>query len=212
MVPTEPDARSIKIVSLGKQDYLATQARMQQWVGLGTAHRSNEIWLLEHPPVYTQGTSCQQLTLLPSEIPVVKSDRGGQITYHGPGQIVIYPLLNLRELGLGVKSLVRCLEQTVIDVLAGYGVDATRRENAPGVFVQDAKIAALGLRVKQGLSYHGLSFNYAMDLAPFSNIDPCGFKGLDVTQFKDQVRPQVFAATSQEQMAEALATSFKALL
>ncbi len=212
MVPTEPDARSIKIVSLGKQDYLATQARMQQWVGLGTAHRSNEIWLLEHPPVYTQGTSCQQLTLLPSEIPVVKSDRGGQITYHGPGQIVIYPLLNLRELGLGVKSLVRCLEQTVIDVLAGYGVDATRRENAPGVYVQDAKIAALGLRVKQGLSYHGLSFNYAMDLAPFSNIDPCGFKGLDVTQFKDQVRPQVFAATSQEQMAEALATSFKALL
>ncbi len=100
----------------------------------------------------------------------------------------------------------------MIDVLAGYGVTATRRENAPGVYVQDAKIAALGLRVKQGLSYHGLSFNYAMDLAPFSNIDPCGFKGLEVTQFKDQVRPQVFAATSQEQMAEALATSFKGLL
>lgn len=206
------DAQGIKIVSLGTQAYLVTQERMQQRVGLDNIQRDSEIWLLQHPPVYTQGTSCQQVTLLPSGIPVVKSDRGGQITYHGPGQIVMYPLLNLRDLGLGVKNLVYCLEQAVIDVLARYGVTASRRENAPGVYVQDAKIAALGLRVKQGFSYHGLSFNYAMDLTPFANIDPCGFKGLQVTQFKDLVSADLFASTCHDEFAYELAEQFKALL
>lgn len=206
------DAQSINIVSLGTQAYLVTQERMQQRVSLNAVHLDSEIWLLQHPPVYTQGTSCQQMTLLPSGIPVVKSDRGGQITYHGPGQIVLYPLLNLRALGLGVKRLVHCLEQAVIDVLVRYGVTASRRDNAPGVYVQDAKIAALGLRVKRGLSYHGLSFNYAMDLAPFNNIDPCGFKGLRVTQFQDHVSADLFVKTSQEELARELAEQFKALL
>ena len=198
--------------NIGVQAYLQTQQRMQARAAMDRASRSNQIWLLEHSAVYTQGTSCQQQTLLPSDIPVVKSDRGGQITYHGPGQIVMYPLLNLKELGLGVKSLVNTLEQAAIDVLHESKIDAKRRKSAPGVYVDSAKIAALGLRVKNGMSYHGLSFNYAMDLTPFSNIDPCGFKGLEVTQFKDQVATGLFDDAHKEALAFALAERFINLL
>lgn len=147
----------------------------------------DQIWLLQHAPVYTQGTACKLETFIPSDIPVVKTDRGGQITYHGPGQIVMYPLLHLKHFGLGVKALVTHLEQCVIDTLSDYQQAAVRRADAPGVYVDDAKIAALGLRIRRGNSYHGLSFNVDMDLTPFSNIDPCGYSGLRVTQLSDLV-------------------------
>jgi lipoyl(octanoyl) transferase len=209
---TEAAVDAIRVHNMGVQAYLQTQQRMQARAAMDRASRSNQIWLLEHSAVYTQGTSCQQQTLLPSDIPVVKSDRGGQITYHGPGQIVMYPLLNLKELGLGVKSLVNTLEQAAIDVLHESKIDAKRRKSAPGVYVDSAKIAALGLRVKNGMSYHGLSFNYAMDLTPFSNIDPCGFKGLEVTQFKDQVATGLFDDAHKEALAFALAERFINLL
>lgn len=209
---TEAAVDAIRVHNIGVQAYLQTQQRMQARAAMDRASRSNQIWLLEHSAVYTQGTSCQQQTLLPSDIPVVKSDRGGQITYHGPGQIVMYPLLNLKELGLGVKSLVNTLEQAAIDVLHESKIDAKRRKSAPGVYIDSAKIAALGLRVKNGMSYHGLSFNYAMDLTPFSNIDPCGFKGLEVTQFKDQVATGLFDDAHKEALAFALAERFINLL
>ncbi|MCL4145991.1 UNVERIFIED_CONTAM: hypothetical protein GTU68_065505 [Idotea baltica] len=145
-------------------------------------HSLDEIWLLQHPPVYTQGTACKQVTLASTDIPVVKSDRGGQLTYHGPGQIIMYPLLKLKRYNLGVKSLVQKLEQSVIDLLLGCGIESDRRDDAPGVYVEGAKISALGLRIRRGTSYHGLSFNIDMDLRPFNNIHPCGYKGLEITQ------------------------------
>jgi lipoyl(octanoyl) transferase len=147
----------------------------------------DEIWLVQHPPVYTQGLAGKPEHLLHSTtIPVVKIDRGGQITYHGPGQIVAYLLLDLRRWKINVRELVRLMEQAVIDVLAGYGVAAHGREDAPGVYVGDAKIAALGLKIKNGFCYHGLSFNVDMDLTPFANINPCGYAGLRVTQACEQ--------------------------
>jgi lipoyl(octanoyl) transferase len=143
----------------------------------------DEIWLVQHPPTYTQGQAGKPEHLLhQTNIPVVKIDRGGQITYHGPGQIVAYLLLDLHRWKINVRELVRLMEQAVIDLLAEYGVQAKGREDAPGVYVGDAKIAALGLKIKKGCSYHGLSFNVDMDLSPFDNINPCGYEGLRVTQ------------------------------
>jgi len=160
----------------------------------------DQIWLVQHPQVYTQGTACSQETFLPSDIPVVKTDRGGQITFHGPGQIVMYPLLRLKRFGLGVKSLVTNLEQCVVDTLSDYQVDSNRRDDAPGVYVNEAKIAALGLRIRRGNCYHGLSFNLDMDLSPFSNVDPCGYKGLKVTQLSDLVEQKVDIDKASEQL------------
>lgn len=143
----------------------------------------DEIWLVQHPPVYTQGLAGKPEHLLHvTSIPVIKIDRGGQITYHGPGQIVAYTLLDMRRWKISVRALVRLMEQAVIALLAEYGVVAHGREDAPGVYVGDAKIAALGLKIKNGYCYHGLSFNVDMDLAPFANINPCGYAGLRVTQ------------------------------
>lgn len=173
------------IRDLGLVPYLETQAAMQEFVAVATSETEDEMWLLEHPPVYTQGTGCNLNTFVPSAIPMVKSDRGGQITYHGPGQLVLYTLMNLKRNNLGIKTLVKLLEQSVIDLLKGYQINAVRKEGAPGVYVDGAKIAALGLRVKKGFSYHGLSFNVDMDLSPFNNIDPCGYQGLKVTQLSD---------------------------
>ncbi len=150
---------------------------------LGDAGTSDEIWLCEHPPVFTLGLAGKPEHLLRDiGIPVVKIDRGGQITYHGPGQIVCYLLLDLRRRALTVKALVNRMEQAVIDLLAGYGVAAQRLAGAPGVYVDGAKIAALGLKVKNGCSYHGLALNVGMDLAPFAAINPCGYEGMAVTQ------------------------------
>jgi lipoyl(octanoyl) transferase len=171
---------------LGLVDYQPTLDAMKQFTAQRSADTRDEIWLLQHPPVYTQGQAGKPEHLLnPNDIPVVQIDRGGQITYHGPGQIVMYLLLDLRRWRLNVRELVRLMEQSVIDLLAAYGVEAKGRVDAPGVYVNKAKIAALGLKIKKGCSYHGLSFNVDMDLAPFANINPCGYAGLQVTQARD---------------------------
>ena len=173
----------IHIKALGMVDYEPTWHAMQKFTAERTADTVDEIWLVQHPPTYTQGQAGKPEHLLhQTNIPVVKIDRGGQITYHGPGQIVAYLLLDLRRWKINVRELVRLMEQAVIDLLAEYGVKAEGREDAPGVYVGDAKIAALGLKIKNGCSYHGLSFNVDMDLSPFDNINPCGYEGLRVTQ------------------------------
>jgi lipoyl(octanoyl) transferase len=173
----------IHIKALGMVDYEPTWHAMQKFTAERTADTVDEIWLVQHPPTYTQGQASKPEHLLhQTSIPVVKIDRGGQITYHGPGQIVAYLLLDLHRWKINVRELVRLMEQAVIDLLAEYGVKAQGREDAPGVYVGDAKIAALGLKIKKGCSYHGLSFNVDMDLSPFDNINPCGYEGLRVTQ------------------------------
>lgn len=159
---------------------------MQEFTRTRVETTPDEIWLLEHPPVYTLGQAGKPEHLLrPNGIPVVPIDRGGQVTYHGPGQVVAYLLLDIRRLGISVRTLVDRMEQALIDLLAEYEVNAVRRPGAPGVYVNDAKIAALGLRIRQGRSYHGLSFNVQMDLGPFLDINPCGYQGLAVTQTHD---------------------------
>jgi len=161
---------------------------MQTFTNRREKNTQDEIWLLQHPPVFTRGVSCRQLPnrLLPSTMKVVDSDRGGQITYHGPGQLVVYLLLDLRRRQLGVRSFVSLLETVIIDVLGQHGLEADRRPEAPGVYVGGAKIAALGLRVRSGCCYHGMSLNIDLDLSPFSWIDPCGYAGLAVTSVVEQ--------------------------
>lgn len=159
---------------------------MQEFTDARDAETPDELWLLEHPPVYTLGRAARGEHLLDAGgIPVVQTDRGGQITYHGPGQLIAYTLFDLQRLGLGVRPFVNLLEQSIIDLLARLSIAAERRAGAPGVYVGGDKIAALGLRVRRGRSYHGISLNVAMDLAPFGGIDPCGFPGLGVTQVRD---------------------------
>jgi len=171
---------------LGQVEYERTWREMQSFTDSRSADTPDEVWYLQHAPVFTLGRNGKPEHLLDTgEIPVIQVDRGGQVTYHGPGQLVVYPLLDLTRLQLGVQSLVRILEQTVIDLLAGHGVTATRRNKAPGVYVDDRKIAALGLRVRRGCCFHGLSLNMDMDLAPFSMINPCGYPGMQVTQLAD---------------------------
>lgn len=172
---------------LGLVEYEPTFRAMQAFTAQRTPETPDELWLLQHPPVYTQGLAGKPEHLLnPTNTPVVQIDRGGQITYHGPGQIVAYLLLDLKRRGLGVKSLVWHMEEALILLLAEYDVSAHRIEKAPGVYVGAAKIAALGLRIKNQCSYHGLSLNVDMDLAPFANINPCGYAGLAVTRTCDQ--------------------------
>jgi lipoyl(octanoyl) transferase len=155
----------------------------------------DELWVLEHDPVFTLGQAGKwEHVLLPGEIPVVPVDRGGQVTYHGPGQIVAYPLFDLRRLKIGVRELVTRIEQAIIDTLDTWNIGAARRDGAPGVYVGDAKVAALGLRVRRGCSFHGLAFNVAMDLEPFHRINPCGYEGLAVTQVLDLGGPGSLAA------------------
>ncbi len=170
---------------LGRVDYAATFAAMQEFTAARDAETPDELWLCEHPPVFTQGLSGKPEHLLKDiGIPVVQIDRGGQITYHGPGQVVAYLLLDLRRRELTVRGLVDRIEQAVIDLLAGYGVTAARLAGAPGVYVGKAKIAALGLRIKHGCSYHGVALNVDMDLAPYNAINPCGYEGMAVTQLR----------------------------
>ena len=177
----------VRVRRLGRVDYEPTWRAMQAFTAARTGGTADEIWLLEHPPVYTLGVAgrAEHLPRIANGIAVVKSDRGGQITYHGPGQIVLYTLLDLRRRGLAVRPLVRLLEQSVIDLLAAHGVVAAPRVEAPGVYVEGAKIAALGLRIRDGCCYHGLAFNVDMDLSPFHAIDPCGYPGLAVTKTRD---------------------------
>jgi lipoyl(octanoyl) transferase len=168
-------------------EYEPTWRAMQAFTDGRAADTADEIWVLEHPPVYTLGVAgrSQHLPRIENGIPVIRTDRGGQITYHGPGQAVVYLLLDLRRRWLSVRPRVRLMEQAVIDWLGSHGIVAEGRADAPGVYVRNAKIAALGLRIRNGCSYHGLAFNACMDLAPFHAIDPCGYSGLEVTQARD---------------------------
>ena len=184
----------LKIRRLGRQPYEATWKAMSAFTDNRTADTPDELWLLEHDPVFTQGQAGKaEHVLTPGDIPVVQVDRGGQVTYHGPGQIVGYPLIDLRRVGVGVRELVHRIEQTLIDTLAHWNIVAERVEGAPGVYVAGAKVAALGLRVRRGCSFHGLAFNVAMDLEPYHRINPCGYKGLAVTQVLDLGGPSRLA-------------------
>lgn len=172
--------------SLGRVEYEPTWRAMQAFTAQRTPDTPDEIWLLEHPPVFTQGQAGKPEHLVAAtDIPVVPIDRGGQITYHGPGQVVAYVLVDLRRRGYGIRELVARMEQAAIDLLAAQGVSALRLAGAPGVYVDGAKIAALGLRVKHGCTYHGLALNVDMDLGPFAAINPCGYAGMRVTQCRD---------------------------
>ena len=183
--PPLPDPR-LHVRRLGRTDYRSTWEAMRAFTDARDGGTPDELWLTEHPPVFTQGQAGRAEHLLdPGDIPVVPIDRGGQITYHGPGQILAYLLLDLRRRNLGVRELVERMEQSVIALLAEYGIAAHGRRDAPGVYVDDAKIAALGLRVRHGRCYHGLALNVNMDLAPFSRINPCGYPGLAVTRLVD---------------------------
>lgn len=171
-----------RVLFLGEVDYSVSLARMQALTAARDSQTRDEIWVLRHPPVFTQGTSCDAKPRTAAGIPVIKTDRGGQITYHGPGQLIFYLLLDIKRLGIGPKKLVHRIESAMIHFLASEAIDAERREGAPGIYVANQKIAALGLRIKNGRCYHGLSFNVSMDLRPFDAIDPCGYAGLEVTQ------------------------------
>jgi len=177
------DVHTLLVKHLGRVEYEPTWRAMQQFTESREQGSTSEAWIVEHPPVFTQGQAGKPEHLLAvNEIPVVQSDRGGQVTYHGPGQVVIYLLLNLRDTGMGIRGLVTAIEDSIIAMLAEQNIDAASRRDAPGVYVDEAKIAALGLRVKRGFTYHGLSFNLDMDLSPFQQINPCGYQGLAVTQ------------------------------
>lgn len=180
-------APEVLLRRLGRVEYEPAWHAMQSFTATRARDSADEVWLLEHPPVYTLGIAGrpEHLPRVANGIPVVSSDRGGQITYHGPGQVVLYTLLDLRRRGLAVRPMVRLLERSVIGLLAGFGIAATYRVEAPGVYVDGAKIAALGLRIRDGCCYHGLAFNVDMDLSPFHAIDPCGYSGLAVTQARD---------------------------
>jgi lipoyl(octanoyl) transferase len=178
------------IKRLGRTEYIATWRAMQAFTDARTADTDDEIWITEHPPVYTLGLAGRREHLLRANaIPVLKVDRGGQVTYHGPGQLVVYLLIDLKRLRLGVRSLVEAIESAVIKSLCLYGLEAYGRRDAPGVYVKrggrEAKVAALGLKVRNGCTYHGFALNLDMDLAPFDDIDPCGYRGLEVTQLRD---------------------------
>jgi len=190
---------------LGLCDYEPVWRDMQAFTQARTAATPDQLWLVEHPPVYTFGLNAKPEHLLdPGDIPVVRCDRGGQVTYHGPGQVVVYCLIDLRRPGLGVKTFVQELEQSIIDVLADYGVVAERQVGAPGVYVNGAKIAALGLRITRGASYHGIALNVDMNLEPFARINPCGYPGMTVTQLAALV-PGVDRAVIAERLLTALA-------
>ncbi|NHA15042.1 lipoyl(octanoyl) transferase LipB [Thioalkalivibrio sp. XN279] len=171
---------------LGMVDYEPTWRRMQALADTRGPDQPDEIWLLQHPPVFTLGLNGSRAHLLaPGEIPVVQVDRGGQVTYHGPGQLVVYPLLDLGRSGLGVRALVCALERAVIRCVGAYGIEARGDRAAPGVYVGEKKLASIGLRIRRNCSYHGLALNVDMDLEPFRRINPCGFSGLEVTQLAD---------------------------
>jgi lipoyl(octanoyl) transferase len=176
----------LEVINLGQLDYQASWQAMTDFTNQRTPETIDQLWLVEHPPVFTQGQAGKAEHLLfPGDILVVQSDRGGQVTYHGPGQLVAYPLLDLRRLKIGVRELVTSIEQTIVATLAHYQIESAAKPDAPGVYVNGDKIASLGLRVRRGCSFHGLALNVAMDLAPFQRINPCGYQGLAMTQMKD---------------------------
>ncbi len=176
----------LDVLKLGRSDYQVTWDAMRQFTHQRIPQTPDQLWVTEHPAVFTQGLNGRAEHVLDTgDIPLIQVDRGGQVTYHGPGQLIVYCLLDLNRYGLGVKGLVAKIEQSIIDLLEGYQIAAHTRAGAPGVYVDQAKIAALGLRIRKGCCYHGLSLNVDMELEPFSRIDPCGYRGLAVTQLRD---------------------------
>ena len=197
----------LQVRQLGLLPYAPVWAAMQAYTDTRDAGSADQLWVLQHLPVFTQGQAGRaEHVLAAGDIPVIQADRGGQVTYHGPGQVVIYALLDIRRLGFGVRELVTLIESAMIEVLAGYGLEGLRRCGAPGVYLGDAKIAALGLRVRRGCSFHGLAFNVDLDLEPFARINPCGYQGLAVTRLADH------AAAGTDEVAERLVTRLAALL
>jgi lipoyl(octanoyl) transferase len=170
---------------LGRAEYEPTWRAMQTLTDQRGPETRDEIWFLEHPPVFTLGmNAAREHVLAPGDIPLVQIDRGGQVTYHGPGQLVVYPLLDLRRNSLGVRQLVVALENGIIALLASWNIEAAGRRDAPGIYVEGRKLASIGLRIRRGCSYHGLAFNIAMDLEPFRRINPCGYRGLEVIDMR----------------------------
>ncbi|MDZ7644773.1 MAG: lipoyl(octanoyl) transferase LipB [Woeseiaceae bacterium] len=176
----------LSVRSLGRQDYEPLWRQMQHYTDTRDRDTPDEIWLAEHPPVFTLGLNAAREHLLaPGDIPVVQTDRGGQVTYHGPGQLMVYPLIDIRRAGIGVRPLVTALERAVIGLAADHGVKATCRPDAPGVYVDDRKLASVGLRIRRGASYHGMALNIDADLEPFARINPCGFEGLELVNLRE---------------------------
>ena len=178
--------RAVEIRSLGRREYEPLWRSMQAFTNSRGDETPDEIWFTEHPPVFTLGLNAsREHVLAPGDIPVIQIDRGGQVTYHGPGQLMVYPLIDLRRAGLGVRDLVTALEQSVVDLAAQYNIVAASRADAPGVYVQGKKIGSVGLRVRRNSSYHGMALNVDMDLEPFTRINPCGFEDLEVTDLAE---------------------------
>ena len=207
MVPEKvsPTPKMLEVCDLGLQPYEQVWAAMTEFTNTRTQDSLDQLWLVEHPPVFTQGQAGKaEHLLVPGDIPVVQSDRGGQVTYHGPGQLVAYPLLDLRRSKMGVRDLVTALEQTIIATLAHYQINAFPKPDAPGVYVNTNgrvdKIASLGLRVRRGCSFHGLALNVAMDLSPFLRINPCGYQGLAMTQMRSLMASSLDFADVKEQL------------
>ncbi|MDP3815937.1 lipoyl(octanoyl) transferase LipB [Pseudomonas sp.] len=198
-------APALRVRHLGLVDYLPTLEAMRRLTAERDEHTPDEIWLLQHPRVFTQGQAGKAEHLLaPGDIPVIQVERGGQVTYHGPGQLVAYLLLDLRRLGLGVRELVSAMEQSLVEVLAGYGIEAAPKADAPGVYVKGEKIASLGLRVSRGCSFHGLAFNVDMDMAPFLRINPCGYAGLKMVQLRDLLQTPPALDEVEQRLEQAL--------
>ena len=202
-------ANEVLVHELGLTDYPRVFAAMQTFTRDRNVDTADEIWLTEHERVYTQGQAGKaEHVLAPGDIPVIQSDRGGQVTYHGPGQIVGYLMFDVRRMGINVRELVTGIENAVVALLASYGIRGEPRPDAPGVYVNGAKIAALGLRVRRGCSYHGLSLNVDMDLEPFSRINPCGLEGMEVTQMADLVEG-VALRDVEDRLLDALAAAYR---
>jgi lipoyl(octanoyl) transferase len=200
----------IELHRLGRRHYHPVWEAMRELTDTRDVETPDQFWLVEHEPVFTQGQAGKpEHLLMPGDIPVVQTDRGGQVTYHGPGQVVLYPLVDVRRAKMGVRDLVTALENTVIDVLAGYNVMARARPDAPGVYVEtkdgEAKVASLGLRIRRGGSFHGVALNVDGDLSPFARINPCGYAGMEMARLADLTDQPVDCETVGEQLAQALA-------
>ena len=208
MTPRQLSSSDTLIIKkLGLQPYLPVWQAMQEFSVQRNSETNDEIWLLEHQPVFTLGRNGKAEHLLKhSDIPLINIDRGGQITYHGPGQLIVYLLIDIKRRSLGVRKLITLIEQSIIETLADYQLNAYAKKEAPGVYIEEAKIAAVGLRIKKGCSFHGLSLNVAMDLIPFKTINPCGYKDLQIIQLTDFIE-DVQLSQVQEKLLSYLAKS-----
>ncbi|MCU7995684.1 MULTISPECIES: lipoyl(octanoyl) transferase LipB [Shewanella] len=190
---------TLHIRHLGKQDYESVWHAMQHYTDTRGSESHDELWIVEHPPVFTQGQAGKSEHILNAgDIPVIQVDRGGQVTYHGPGQLVVYPLIDIKRSKVGVRQLVTHIEQSIVNMLAKYDINAYAKADAPGVYVNERKIASLGLRIRKGCSFHGLALNVDMDLAPFRRINPCGYAGLEMVQCKELDGPQTVTEAGEQ--------------